>query len=331
MVGVFRLPPVPTAEELLDRGFRASRKAKGTGRTALDRARSRALQSIGAFGKPIRTGLQRIYTSFPSIDTLPLFYRELLDVIAGIDDTKRNLGSLSWAREQVLRRAQDARRTIRASPSRDEIERASRAFHGRVASVLREIDSSLTFLRDVRGNLRRLPGVDPDLRTIVIAGSPNVGKSQLVQALSRARPTVATYPFTTQDLAIGHFTAERQRFQVMDTPGLLDRPVSERNAVERKALVALRHVADLIVFLLDPTGTSGYPLEEQEALLSDLHSTFPTTPFLEVENKADLGPGTGMRRHISALTGRGVHGLLREAVQALTSPAPASAPRPQAG
>jgi nucleolar GTP-binding protein len=271
--------------------------------------------------------LQRVYTSFPSIDTLPPFYRELLDVIAGIDDTKRNLGSLSWAREQVLRRAQDARRTMRASASRDEIERASRAFHGRVASVLREIDSSLTFLRKARGDLRRVPGVDPNLLTIVIAGSPNVGKSQLVQALSRARPTVATYPFTTQDLALGHFTVGGHRFQVMDTPGLLDRPVSKRNQVERKALVALRHVADLIVFLLDPTGISGYPLEDQEALLSDIRLTFPAMPFLEVENKADLGPGTGTRRHISALTGSGVDRLLREAVRVLTSPAPASAPR----
>ncbi|MFQ5986310.1 MAG: NOG1 family protein [Thermoplasmata archaeon] len=328
---MFRLPPVPTAEELLERGFRAGRKVRGTGRTALDRARSRALQSIGAFGKPIRIGLQRAYASFPSIDTLPPFNRELLDVIAGIDETKRNLGSLSWAREQVLRRAQDARRTIRASASKEGIERATGAFHGRVASVLREIDSSLTFLRTVRGNLRRVPGVNPDLRTMVIAGSPNVGKSQLVQALSRARPIVATYPFTTQDLSLGHFTVEGRRFQVMDTPGLLDRPVSKRNEVERKALVALRHVADLIVFLLDPTGTAGYPLEEQEALLTDLHSTFPATPFLEVENKADLGPGTGNRRHISALTGRGVQGMLREAVGALTSPAPASAPRRPAG
>ncbi|MFQ5552345.1 MAG: NOG1 family protein [Thermoplasmata archaeon] len=328
---MFRLPPVPTAQELLDRGFRASRKVRGTGRTALERARSRALQSIGAFGKPIRTGLQRVYTSFPSIDPLPAFNRELLDVIAGIDETKRNLGSLSWAREQVLTRAQDARRTIRASASREEIERASRAFHGRVASVLRAIDPSLTFLREARGNLRRVPGVNPDLRTLVIAGSPNVGKSQLVQALSRARPTVATYPFTTQDLALGHFTVEGRRFQVMDTPGLLDRPVSKRNEVERKALVALRHVADLIVFLLDPTGTSGYPLEEQEALLTDLRSTFPATPFLEVENKADLGAGTGTRRRISALTGRGVQGLVREAVQALTNPAPASAPQRSAG
>ncbi len=331
MVGVFRLPPVPTAAELLDRGFRASRKAKGTGRTAHDRARSRALQSIGAFGKPIRTGLQRVYTSFPSIDTLPPFYRELLEVIAGIDETKQNLGSLRWAREQVLKRTQDARRTIRASGFKEEIDRASRALHGRVASVLRAIDSSLTFLRKVRGDLRLVPGVDPDLRTIVIAGSPNVGKSQLVQTLSQARPTVATYPFTTQDLALGHFTLGGRRFQVMDTPGLLDRPVSSRNQVERKALVALRHVADLIVFLLDPTGTSGYPLEDQEALLSDLHSTFPATPFLEVENKADLGPGTGTRRRISALTGRGVDRLLREAVQALTSPAPASVPRGRAG
>ncbi|MFQ6012437.1 MAG: NOG1 family protein [Thermoplasmata archaeon] len=324
---MFRLPPVPTADELLDRGFRRARKARGTGRRFLDRARSRSLERLTVFAKPIRTALREVYRSFPSLDGLSPFYRELLDVTAGLEETKRNLASLRWAAEQVTRRVTEARAAIRRATDQTEIERARKACYGRVASVLHEVDSSLAFLRRVRADFRRVPGVAEDIPTMVIAGSPNVGKSQLVQALSQARPTVATYPFTTQDLSLGHVDVEGHRFQVLDTPGLLDRPVSERNEVERKALVALRHLADLIVFLLDPTGTCGYPLADQEALLADLRSAFPETPFLEVENKADVGSGTGTRRHISALTGRGLEGLLREAVGALTSPAPASAPR----
>lgn len=328
---MFRLPPVPTAQELLDRAFRRARKARGSGRTPLDRARSRSHQRLTAFAKPLRDALRQIYTSFPSLDGLPPFYGELLDVTAGLDETKRHLGSIKWAEEQVIQRVKESRAVIRRTRDEDQIEKARKACYGRVASVLHEVDPSLDFLRQVRADLRRIPEVDENLSTLVIAGSPNVGKSQLVQALSRARPTIATYPFTTHDLSLGHFEVERRRFQVLDTPGLLDRPVSERNEVERKALVALRHVADLIVFLLDPTGTAGYPLEDQEALLKDLRAAFPETPFLEVENKADVGPGTGTRRHISALTGRGVPGLVRSAVGVLTSPAPASAPRRSAG
>jgi nucleolar GTP-binding protein len=328
---VFPLPPVPTGQELLDRGFRRARKVRGAkGRTALDRARSRSAQQLTSFGQPIREALRKISKAFPSLDDLPPYERELLDVTAGVDATKRHLASTQWAEQQVAKRVRESRDAVRASATPADMERARKACYGRVASVMREADTSLDFLREVRKALRRVPGVDENLPTLVIAGSPNVGKSQLVQALSRARPTVATYPFTTQDLSLGHFEFGGRLLQVLDTPGLLDRPVSERNPTERKALVALRHLADAIVFLLDPTGTSGYPLEQQEALLADLRLTFPDTPFLEVENKADLGPGTGARRHISALTGRGLPGLRREAQAALTSPVPGAALRPKA-
>ncbi|MFQ5918492.1 MAG: NOG1 family protein [Thermoplasmata archaeon] len=328
---MFPLPPVPTGQELLDRGFRQARKVRSAkGRTPLDRARSRSMQQLTAFGRPIREALRKISKAFPSLDDLPPYERELLDVTAGVDDTKRHLASTRWAEQQVAQRVRESRAAVRNSGKPAEMERARKACYGRVASVLREVEVSLDFLREVRQALRRVPGVDEDLPTLVIAGAPNVGKSLLVQALSRARPQVATYPFTTQDLSLGHFEFEGLRLQVLDTPGLLDRPVSERNETERKALVALRHLADAIVFLLDPTGTSGYPLDEQEALLADLRMTFPDTPFVEVENKADLGPGTGGRRHISALTGRGLCGLQRDARAALTNLAPAAALRPKA-
>lgn len=323
---MFRLPPIPTAQDLLDTAFRRAKKARGTGRTTLGRARDRSLKAIRAFGETLQSGLRGVYRTFPSIENLPPFYRDLLEVVAGIDETRRNLASLKWAEDQVRARLREARAAIRRGDSKDDVDRARKACYGRVASILEEVDPALSFLRAHRQELRRIPKVDPALPTLVIAGAPNVGKSQLVRAMSRARPTVASYPFTTLELSLGHFEAEGRRIQVLDTPGLLDRPLSERNEMERKALVALRHVANRIVFLLDPTSTSGYPLEEQEALLQDLRQAFPEIPFLEVENKADLSPGTGTRRRVSARTGRGVDGLIQEAVRSLTSPAPASEP-----
>lgn len=328
---MFRIPPVPSAQELLDRAFLRAKKARGHGRNALERRKAQSLAAVDAFTQTLRKALRRVQAGFPSLDDLPPFYVDLVHLLVGMDALRRHLGSLRWAEEKVRDLARDARRAIRQGEDLAGVERARKACYGRVSSVVTEVASDLEALGEARRSLRPVPDVDTALPALVIAGAPNVGKSQLVRAMSSGRPRVASYPFTTLDLSLGHFEVGGVRYQVMDTPGLLDRPLRERNEVERQALTALRHVADLIVFLLDPTGACGYPLETQESLLAELREAFPETPILEVENKADVGPGTGGRRHVSALTGRGVPALIREATDRLTSPAPAGGPPPEAG
>lgn len=44
------------------------------------------------------------------------------------------------------------------------------------------------------------------------------------------------------------------RFQVMDTPGLLDRPEDERNEMERLTFASLAHLPTAVIFVIDPTG-----------------------------------------------------------------------------
>ncbi len=328
---MFRIPTVPTAQEVLDRAFNKAKKAKGKGRGALERSKALSLSRVDAFAETIRSSLMRVYKSFPTMENLSPFYWELIDVLVGVDAVKKNLGSVRWAYLKVGDVARGSRTAIRRSTSVDGIERARKGCYGRVSSLLSEIDSSLRFLNDVRNQLRSLPTVDPSLPTLVVAGSPNVGKSQLVRAMSSGRPRVASYPFTTLDLSLGHFEVSGARYQVLDTPGLLDRPLHERNEVERKALVALRHLADVIVFLFDPTEICGYPLKDQEALLEDLKATFGETPIVEVDNKADLPGGRGSRMQVSALTGAGVDTLVRQVVEILTSRVPEVEPPRGAG
>ncbi len=326
MRGVFRIPTVPTAEELLDRAFRRAKKAVGKGRSALERSKSLSLSRVNAFCQTIRSSLKRTYEAFPTMERLPPFYWELIDVLAGVDEVRKNLGSLRWAHQKVGEVAGRTRTAVKRSRDRAEVEKARKACYGRVSSLVEEVDSSLRFLNEVRNMFKGLPSVQPSLPTIVIAGSPNVGKSQLVRAISSGRPKVASYPFTTLDLSLGHFDLDGGRHQVMDTPGLLDRPLHERNEIERKALVALRHVADVIIFLMDPTETCGYPMRDQEALLEELKAVFSETPIVEVENKSDLGSGTGKRRRVSALTGEGVDRLVRDVVGLPTSLSPEGEP-----
>jgi nucleolar GTP-binding protein len=110
---------------------------------------------------------------------------------------------------------------------------------------------------------------------------------------------------------IGHFEHHFRRFQVIDTPGLLDRPVESMNPVELRAVAALRHLADLVVFLVDPQ----QDLDEQRDLLTKVKDLI-RAPVVVVLNKADLldrpeeiARRVGADLAISAETGSGVEEL----------------------
>ncbi len=53
---------------------------------------------------------------------------------------------------------------------------------------------------------------------VILIGPPNSGKSSLLEALTRARPVVADYPFSTRQPLTGMMTFETVQFQLIDTP-----------------------------------------------------------------------------------------------------------------
>ena len=114
-----------------------------------------------------------------------------------------------------------------------------RSAFGRFSSIMRSIERDLLFLNEARNLLRKMPSIDPEAPTILIAGYPNVGKSSFIISITGARPEVASYPFTTRGIVVGHLLRGDKRYQVVDTPGLLDRPMGERNEIERQAVAAL--------------------------------------------------------------------------------------------
>ncbi|MEM3465157.1 MAG: hypothetical protein QW566_01670 [Candidatus Jordarchaeales archaeon] len=75
----------------------------------------------------------------------------------------------------------------------------------------------------------------------------------------------------------------------MDTPGILDRPMSERNFIEKQAITAIKHLAQAVIFVVDPTPSCGYSLEEQASLLEEVKKLMPGgVPIVTVINKVDL-------------------------------------------
>jgi nucleolar GTP-binding protein len=279
-----KIKTVPTADELVDKSFSRAVRA-GRGKMGTEHTDKREIEEsmVLTAGNILADNLRNSAREWPSFDRLPPFYRELADILAGVDKIKMALSSVAWAADKTKDISRKYVGMIRKGD--DPVALRKQAF-ARMASVVHDVDRDLRFLNDTRNALRQLPDVK-DEPTIVVAGYPNVGKSSFVAAITGARPEIAPYPFTTKGINIGHFTHNRKRYQVIDTPGLLDRPLEDRNDIERQAISALRHVGDALLFLLDSSETCGYTVAEQGKLLEETRHTVKI-PVLVVANKIDV-------------------------------------------
>ncbi len=314
---MFDIPTVLSADEILDKAFKRASKIEHTGVTRLETVREINIAKLKSSSDTIVTTMGKYVKAFPSIGKLSPFYSELIDMAVGTDRLRKSLGAIDWSRGQVAKVSKQAVRDIAAAEKIPHIDEIRRGAYGRISSVVKQVSKELDFLGMARNTVRKFPTVSPDWPTIVIAGAPNVGKSQLIGRISTAKPRVAVYPFTTQEISVGMFERKYLRYQVIDTPGLLDRPFEQRNPIELRAILALRHLAHAIVFVLDPSESCGYPVSEQEHLLAEIETEFKGVPIFPVENKADILSSGSDRRKISAETGEGVDELVTDVVAVL--------------
>ncbi len=319
---MFDIPTVLTADEILDKAFRKASKVDYEGSTRLETVREINISKLKSSSDVIVSTMGKYVKAFPSIDRQSPFYAELINVTIGRDKLKKALGAIDWARGNVARIARDATREMAGARQISRIDEIRRAAYGRISSFVKQVKKELEFLGKARNVMKKYPAIDPERPTVVIAGSPNVGKSQLVAKISSAKPRVAVYPFTTQEISVGTFERKYLKYQVVDTPGLLDRPLDERNSIELRGILALKHLADLVVFVFDPTETCGYPMSEQEHLLKQIREQFSSVPIIEVENKADMSKSKNARLKISATTGSNVAKLVDAIVAELRAKQP---------
>ena len=157
-----------------------------------------------------------------------------------------------------------------------------------------------------------------------LVGKPNAGKSTLLSRLSRARPEIAPYPFTTKHPNLGRVQIDFDRSFIMaDIPGLIE------GAHEGVGLghEFLRHIerAGIFVHLVEPEPTDGTePLANYRAIRSELelyNAELCRRPEIVVVTKADLPSGRDVQQRlseaiggdvllISAVTGQGLNELV---------------------
>jgi len=310
-----KIPQILTAKQLLDQSIRRTKSIHIHDRNKYYEIKKIIIARTETFITGLTSHLESYVKNFPSIDKLPLFYQEIIDIKINTDKLKKSLGAVDWARKTVEMVYATQSSALTKSGNVEFLKQKQKEIYGRVSSIIKQVDKHLEFLSGAQKILRSFPDIE-DVPTVVIAGCPNVGKSSLIRQLSSANPAIAQYPFTTIQIIVGHMEKtvryETKRYQIIDTPGLLDRPLKERNAIERQAIAALRHLADLIVFLLDPSETSGYPMSEQTVMLKRLQAMFNDVPFLVVENKVDIRDTGSEQRKISCVTGAGIEELRNE-------------------
>jgi len=123
-----------------------------------------------------------------------------------------------------------------------------------------------------------------------LVGYPNAGKSTLLTAISRARPKIAPYPFTTLHPQIGIVEySDFRRLVVCDVPGLIEGAHQDVGLGH----AFLRHIerCKILVLLVDMAGTDGRaPWDDHAKLLKELELYDPgllERPRLVVANKMD--------------------------------------------
>ncbi len=140
----------------------------------------------------------------------------------------------------------------------------------------------------MRKHLARLPSINPYDRTILLTGYPNVGKSSFINTISKANVEVQPYPFTTKALYVGHTDYKNLRYQVIDSPGILDHSLDEMNTIEMQSITALAHLKSCVIYFVDPSEQCGYSVLEQIHLYNTIKPLFKNKPVLVAFNKTDL-------------------------------------------
>ena len=232
--------------------------------------------------------LSTVLTEFPKLDDVHPFYADLMNVLYDKDHYKLALGQLNIAKHLIDNVSKDYVRLIKFADSLYRCKQLKRAALGRMCTIMKRQKQNLEYLEQVRQHLARLPSIDPNTRTLLICGFPNVGKSSFMNKITRADVEVQPYAFTTKSLFVGHMDYKYLRWQVVDTPGILDHPLEHRNTIEMQAITALAHLRAAIVYVMDISEQCGHSIESQLQLFDNIKPLFVNKPLIIALNKVDV-------------------------------------------
>ena len=185
-----------------------------------------------------------------------------------------------------------------------------------------------------KGEIRRLTLELKVIADVGLVGKPNAGKSTLLSRLSKARPEIAAYPFTTKHPHLGRVTVDwTTSFVMADIPGLIEGAHTGVGLGHE----FLRHIerSGILVHLVEPAPLDGTdPVANYHAIREELvrySESLKERPEIVAVTKAELPEAEDVHRRlqealdrevllISAVTGAGLdrllHSILAQLAQA---------------
>lgn len=255
---------------------------------AITRIREFYLRKIKTTQSNFHDKFAKMLEDFPRLEDIHPFYSELINVNYDRDNYKTALGNINRAKTLIDNVQRDYCRLMKYADSLYRAKQLKRAALGRMVTIVKRQKDTLQYLEDVRQHLSRMPSIDPNTRTVLVTGFPNVGKTSFVNSLSRVEAEVQPYAFTTKHLYIGHFQYNSMQWQIIDTPGILDKPLADRNPIEMLAITALAHLNAAIIYVMDLSQQCGHSIEEQVSLFQEIQPFFANKPLRIMLNKKDV-------------------------------------------
>lgn len=284
------IAPVPTANDFLDIVLSKTQRKTPTvvhSGWKITRIRSFYMRKVMFTKDAFAEKLDAILKEFPIMDNLHPFISSLLNVLYDKNHYKLALGQLNTAKHLIEQVSKDYIRLIKFGDSLYRCKQLKRASLGRMATIMKRQKDPLAYLEQVRQHMSRLPPIDPSTRTLLICGYPNVGKSSFINKVTRSDVDVKPYAFTTKSLFVGHMDYKYLRWQVIDTPGILDHPLEEMNTIEMQSITALAHLRAAVLYFMDLSEQCGYTVEAQVQLFNSIKPLFANKPCILAINKVD--------------------------------------------
>lgn len=286
-----KITVVPTAKDFVDIVLSKTQRKTPTvihRHYKISRIRQFYTRKIKFAQQTFHDKLTQIITDFPKLEDVHPFYADLINVLYDKDHFKLALGQINTARHLIDNVAKDYVRLLKYADSLYRCKQLKKAALGRMCTIMKRQKQSLEYLEQVRQHLSRLPSIDPNTRTLLICGFPNVGKSSFINKITRADVEVQPYAFTTKSLFVGHTDYKYLRWQVVDTPGILDHSLEDRNTIEMQAITALAHLRAAVLFVMDVSEQCGYSIHQQVDLFNNIKPLFANKPLMIIVNKIDV-------------------------------------------
>lgn len=282
-----KIPPIQHVNFYLDLAFRKATEKAAERRAVVEKdnfqkSKTIELIKVRTIKEVLTNHVEKIPKTFPSVDGVSEFYRELFATFLDIPFLKKSLGSINWAIRRIKELSQAYEKKFKYCREPKRINSISREFYGRIASVLHKIEKQLIYLEQTRRIAKDFPDVKEEF-TVCIVGFPNVGKTTLLNKLAGTKAEVKVYAFTTKRLNVGYVREGRHVVQIIDTPGTLHR-FEKMNAIEKQAYLAMKYCAHALIYVFDLT--EPYPLQDQEKLLHGLRDFHK--PIIQYISKTDI-------------------------------------------